>query len=80
MAPIKETRIKNNSQDWFDNEIAEKIKLRNKLFKKFKTSKNNIDETLYKSARQQVQIFIKNKKRDYYQNKLSENIGKPKEL
>ena len=33
--PIKEIRIKNNRQDWFDNKIAEAIKTREKYFKKF---------------------------------------------
>ena len=31
IAPMNETRIKTNSQDWFDGEIAEKLKLTNKL-------------------------------------------------
>ena len=32
VAPIKTLRIKNNSQDWFDSEIAEAITLREKYF------------------------------------------------
>ena len=32
VAPTKTIRIKNNSQDWFDSEIAEAIKLREKYF------------------------------------------------
>ena len=32
VAPIKTLRIKNNSQDCFDSEIAEAIKLREKYF------------------------------------------------
>ena len=39
VAPIREARIKCNSQEWFDGEIAEQISLRDKLFKKFKKSK-----------------------------------------
>ena len=31
-ATIKEIRIKNNTQEWFDNEIAEAIKIREKYF------------------------------------------------
>ena len=34
--PIKEMIIKNNTQDWFDNETAEAIKIREKYFKKLK--------------------------------------------
>ena len=36
VAPIKERRVKQNSQEWFDGEIADEIKNRYKLFKKFK--------------------------------------------
>ena len=43
VAPIKEIRIKNNTQEWFDNEIAEAIKVREKYFKKFETSNLQID-------------------------------------
>ena len=32
-APIKERRIKYNSQEWFDGEISEEIKNRDKLLK-----------------------------------------------
>ena len=38
VAPVKEIRIKNNTQEWFDNEIAEALKIREKYFKKFKKS------------------------------------------
>ena len=31
----EEIRIKNNTQDWFDNDIAETIKIREKYFEKF---------------------------------------------
>ena len=36
VVPIKEIRIKNNTQEWFDNEIAEAIKNREKHFKNLK--------------------------------------------
>ena len=36
VAPIKEIRIKRNSQKWFDVEISEAIKNRDKLLKKLK--------------------------------------------
>ena len=32
IARVKEIRIKNNWQDWFDEEIHEQIGLRDKLF------------------------------------------------
>ena len=51
VAPIKEARIKCNSQDWFDGEIAEKISERDRLFKKFKKTKLQIDLDLWKEAK-----------------------------
>ena len=51
-----------------------------KCLKKFKASKLNIDEQLYKEAKITVQKLIKNKKRDFHQEKLREYVGKPKEL
>ena len=38
VAPIKERRLKHNSQEWFDGEISETIKNRDKFLKKFKIS------------------------------------------
>ena len=43
VAPIKSRRIKQNSQEWFDGEIAEKNKCRDELFKKFKKSRLHIE-------------------------------------
>ena len=36
VAQIREIRINNNTQNWFDNESAETIKTRLKYIKKFK--------------------------------------------
>ena len=44
VAPIKSRRIKQNSQEWFDGEVAEKKSFLDKLFKKFKKSKLHIDK------------------------------------
>ena len=40
IAPLKTARIKNASSEWFDRETAEKLSLRGKLFKKFKSSRS----------------------------------------
>ena len=76
----KTAGIKNTSNEWFDREIAEKLSIRDKLFKKFKSSRLNIDWEIYKEARNEVQRTIKQKKKQYLEVKLSENIAKPKEL
>ena len=51
VAPIKERRIKHNSQEWFDGEISEAIKNRDKLLKKLKRSRLHINKELYNAAR-----------------------------
>ena len=43
-ASIKSRRIKQNSQEWFDGEVAEKICVGDKLFKTFKKLKLHIDK------------------------------------
>ena len=50
VAPIMLRRIKQNSEEWFDGEVVEKISVRDKLFKKFKKSKLHIDKEIYKIA------------------------------
>ena len=37
IAPTKKKKVKNNSQDWFDGEVAEKIAIRDKLLKNLKS-------------------------------------------
>ena len=78
--PLKTVRIKNTSNEWFDWEIAEKFSIRDKLFEKFKSSRLNIHWEIYKEARNEVQRTIKQKKKQHLEEKLSENIAKPKEL
>ena len=80
IAPLKEIRIKNNSQEWFDEEIIEHINKRDKLFQKFKKSREASDELLYKRAKNRLKNMIKSKKKNYMRQKLADNIGKPKEL
>ena len=80
IASFKDLRIKNNTQDWFDDEVAKAIKLRKKCLKQFKSTKLHIDEDLYKEAKYHAVKLIKQKKSQFYKEKLKENIGKPKEL
>ena len=61
VAPIKEIRIKNNTQEWFDNEIAEAIKIREKYFKKLKKLNLQIDCNFDNEAKYNTQKLIKQK-------------------
>ena len=72
IAPIKEIRVKNNSQDWFDAEINEEIERRDKSLAKFKKFRIHSDNESYKKARNKVQCMIKNKKKNF----LPENLMK----
>ena len=58
LAPFKTKRVKGNSQDWFDGEILESIALREKLFKKFKCSKINLDKEIYNKAHKKSHRLI----------------------
>ena len=77
---MKEIRIKNNTQEWFDNDIAEAIKTREEYFKKLKRSNLQIDYTFYTETKYNTQKLIKQNKIEFFNTKLTENTGKPKEL
>ena len=77
--PVKE-RIQQNSQKWSDGKISEAIKNRDKLLKTFKRSRLHIDKELYNAVRHKVHKRIFNKNKKFFENKLNECIGKPKEL
>ena len=58
IAPFKTVRVKNNTSDWFDGEIANKIHMHDKLYKRFKSTKLHVDEEIYKEARNVVLNLI----------------------
>ena len=72
--------MKNTSNEWFDREIAEKLCIRDILIKKSISRRLIVDWEIYKEARNDVQRKIKQKKKQYLEEKLSENIAKQKEL
>ena len=80
LAPSENKHIKDTSQDMFDAEIMEKINEKDKLSKKFKNSCLNVNKDIYNEARGVVQKLIRTKKKAFVESKLSENIGKTKEL
>ena len=40
----------------------------------------HVDKDNYKEVRNEIQKLIRTKKKAYFESKLTENIGKPKEL
>ena len=45
--PFKTKRVKGNSKELFDGEVLESIALRDKVCRKFKRSKLNVDKETY---------------------------------
>ena len=80
VAPSKEVRIKSNNQEWFDGEVLEAISTRDKFFRIFKKSRLREDEINYKQSKYFAQDLINCKKKSFFENKLKETIGRPKEL
>ena len=78
--PVKTVRIKTNTREWFDGEIAEEIHKRYKLYKKFKLTKLHVDQDLYREARNAVQNLIRKKKKAYFEEKIKANTANPKKL
>ena len=63
LVPFKTKRVKGNSQEQFDGEVLESIALRDKLFKKFKRSKLNVDKEIYNKVRNRSHRLILQKKK-----------------
>ena len=80
VAPCKTKRVKGNTQNWFDAEVLEKLRSRDKLFKMFTKTRLHFDKELYKKAKYDAQKLIAAKKQVFFDEKLSESVGKPKEL
>ena len=80
VAPIKKIRVKGNNQEWFDNEVHEAIRCRDKLFCTFKKTKFHHHNIKYKKARNYAQRLIERKKKQFIIGQLEENIGRPKDL
>ena len=72
--------IKNDASEWFDGEIAEKIHKRNRLHKKFKSTKLHVGEEIYKEVRTTFPNLIRKKKKAYFEEKLKESTANPQKL
>ena len=80
IAPLKQVRLKTNTKPWFDGEILERIRVRDKLRKKYKKSGLQIDFDMFKDAQKLTKQMTKVKKCDYFKNQLNDNIAKPSKL
>ena len=50
-APCETKRVKENTQNWFDGEVLEKLRSRDKAFKAFEKTSLHIDKELCKKTK-----------------------------
>ena len=73
IAPVKGIRVKGNSKPWFDSDIMEAIRVRDKLKGRFLRTKLYVDHERFKEQFKLVQQKIKNKKTNFVRNYLQKN-------
>ena len=56
LALHKTIRVKTESNEWFDGELAEQISNRDKLFEKFKKSKRHIENLYIKKLKTKCNV------------------------
>ena len=72
-------QVNENTQNWFDGEVLEKLMSRGKLFKALKKTRLHNDKESYKKTKFDALKLIAAKKKAIFNGKLSESVGKPKE-
>ena len=66
IAPTKVMRPKNRSEDWFDSEIFNAIRIRNKYLKKFKKTRLVKNEEEFKEKQTIVRNLVNFKKKKLF--------------
>ena len=77
IAPFKVIRVKGYSKPWFDNEVLEKINIRDKLKKIFTKSKLHVDYENFICAKKQEKKLLNKTKCEYVKEQINANIAKP---
>lgn len=81
VAPVKEVRIKNQSDPWISAEILESIRERDSWLRKSRGDTHSSENyQMYRKMRNKVHNDIRNAKRHYMIEKIDEYKDKPKEL
>ena len=80
IAPMKDVRVKINLKSWFDSDIMEAIRVRDKLKKIFVRTKLHVDHERFKKQRNSAPQKTKNKKTNFVGNQLQKNTKKSKEM
>ena len=76
IAPCKTKRVRGNTQNWFDGEVLEKLRSRDKGFKASKKTRLHINKELYTKVKCDAQKFIAAKKQAFFNEKFSEMLAK----
>ena len=78
MAPLKEVRIKQQSDPWVNSELLKLIEQRDHNLKLFRNSKLNEDYKNYLHFRNQVDYTTKSAKSMYFKESVADNKHQPK--
>ena len=74
----KGLRVKSNIKTWFDIDVLNAIRNRDKHYKKFKQSGRETDKDNFKYAELSLKKIINHKKKLYFEEKIAENKNNPK--
>ena len=80
VAPCKTKQVNWNTRNWFDGEVLEKLRSRDKHFEVFKKMRLHINKEQYKKVKYNAPKLFATKKQAFFDKKLSKGVDKPKEL
>lgn len=77
IAPISTVNCRTNDLPWYDNEIRNKTKERNRAYKIFKINSSQDKWQNYKKLRNEVVNMIKEKEQQFYHNEIDRHKNNP---
>ena len=77
VSPVRTLGGKSNTKPWFDIDVVNAIRKRNKHCKKFKQSGKEIDKDSFNYAKLSLKEIIKDKKKLYFEEKIAKNKNNP---
>ena len=77
-APMISKRVKGKKSPWLDRDIKTEMNNRDKLYRKFRKSKSEVDFDTYKKQRNKVNVIVRKAKSSHYRNLLTESSHDPK--
>ena len=80
VAPIKNVRLKQRTEQWFTGDILRSISVRDKAWKQYREQTTSDNFTEYKRLRNMTDALIKKAKKDFVKIKIKENKSCTKKL